>query len=63
MVELVLLACLLKNPQHCETFHVPFLEEMQLPQCVWRAQFRAAEWVAQHPDWALKKFTCELPKA
>jgi hypothetical protein len=63
MVELVLLACLLKDPQHCEAFRLPFQEELRMPQCVWRAQFRAAEWAGQHPDWTVKRFTCELPRA
>lgn len=63
MVELVLLACLLKSPQQCETFHLPFQEEMPLPQCVWQSQFKAAQWSAEHPDWQVRKFTCEQPHA
>ena len=63
MVELVLIACLLKEPQRCESFRLPFAAAMQMPQCVWRAQFTAAEWAGEHPDWVIKKFSCEMPKA
>ena len=63
MVELVLVACLLKQPERCETFRVPFEREMAIPQCVWQSQLRAAAWAAEHPDWVIKKFTCEMPEA
>lgn len=63
MVELVLLACLLKEPQHCETFHVPFEQEMQMPQCMWQSQMEAARWSGDHPGWAIKKISCEMPEA
>lgn len=63
MVELVLVACLLKSPERCETFRVPFEEEMPLPQCVWQSQLKAAQWSAEHPEWVIRKFTCEMPRA
>lgn len=63
MVELVLLACLLKAPEQCETFRLPFAEEMVLPQCVWQSQMTAAAWAAEHPAWVIRKFTCEMPGA
>lgn len=63
MVELVLLACLLKQPDRCETFRMPFAHEMAMPQCVWQSQFRAAEWSAEHPGWVVRRFTCEMPEA
>lgn len=43
MIEFVLLACLLKDPSHCETFRFPFAPEHNMPQCVWQSQI----WVAQ----------------
>ncbi len=62
MVELVLLACLLQEPKQCETFRLPFAEEMVVPQCVWQSQLRAAAWAAEHPNWVIRKFTCEMPE-
>lgn len=63
MVELVLLACLLKEPERCETFHLPFEAEMAAPQCVWQSQLRAAQWAAEHPQWVIRRLSCEMPKA
>jgi hypothetical protein len=63
MVELVLLACLLKDPNHCETFRVPFGSEVTTPQCLWQSQLQAARWSAEHPGWVIRKFTCEMPEA
>jgi hypothetical protein len=62
-VELVILACLLKEPEHCESFRIPFQQEMNMAQCTWQSQFHAVQWVSEHPDWEVKRFTCELPGA
>jgi hypothetical protein len=63
MFELVLFACLLKDPHHCESFRLPFSDVMQAPQCVWQSQMKVAQWVGEHPDWVIRKFSCEMPKA
>ena len=63
LVELVLVACLLKEPDHCEEFRQPFSAEMSLPQCVWQSQFAAARWAGEHPDWLVRRFSCEAPEA
>lgn len=63
MVELVILACLLKEPQHCERFHIPFQRPMNMAQCLWQSQVHAAEWAGQHPSWMIRRFACEMPKA
>ena len=63
MMELVLLACLIKQPERCETFRIPFMGEVQAPQCVWESQMRVVQWLGEHPDWEVKKFTCEMPEA
>jgi acyl-ACP thioesterase len=63
MVELVLLACLIREPAHCEEFRIPFAAAMETPQCVWQSQLRAAQWSGDHPLWIVRKFRCELPRA
>ena len=63
MVELVLIACLLKEPKHCEEFHIPFAAEMKTPQCVWQSQMQAAEWAGDHPGWLVRKLSCEMTEA
>jgi acyl-ACP thioesterase len=62
MVELVVLACLLKDPQHCESFHVPFQQDIQAVQCVWQSQMQAAQWSGEHPDWVIRRVSCEMPR-
>jgi hypothetical protein len=63
MVELVLFACLLKEPTRCETFHLPFEQEMHMVQCMWQSQLQAAQWSGDHPDWTIRKLSCEMPEA
>lgn len=63
MVELVLLACLLRQPTHCEEFRIPFAAATMAPQCVWQSLLRAAQWSGDHPLWIVRKVRCELPGA
>jgi hypothetical protein len=63
MVELVLVACLLKTPDRCERFTIPFQAELSVPQCVWQSQIQVAHWAGNHPEWQVKRVSCEMPKA
>jgi hypothetical protein len=63
LVDLVILACLAKQPSHCEMFRVPLEDEVSMVSCVWRAQLRAAQWAGDHPEWLIRRFACELPEA
>ena len=63
MVELLIIACLLKQPQRCEAFRVPFMEPTSIVQCLWQSTVHAAEWTAQHPGWVIRKVRCEAPQA
>jgi hypothetical protein len=63
MVELVLMACLIREPSHCEAFRLPFAADMQTPQCVRQSLIQVAQWSGDHPGWMVKKVTCEMPKA
>ena len=63
MFELVLFACLLKDPHHCESFRLPFSYEMQAPQCVWQSQMKAAQWVASIRTGSSASSACEMPRA
>lgn len=62
LVELVILACLARDPGHCEQFRQPFQAEIQLPQCVFISQFRVAQWAGEHPDWLVRKVSCQAPE-
>ena len=64
MVELVLLACLIKDPQHCETFRIPFAQEMQTAAVrVAVADAGRACGLGNHPDWVVRRVSCEMPEA
>jgi hypothetical protein len=63
MVELIVLACLLSNPQHCEEFPIPFLQSMQVTQCVYQGHLHTMQWATQHPGWVVKRWSCGLPRA
>ncbi len=63
MFELVLLACLIKQPSHCELFRIPFAGEMQAPQCMWQSQMRVAQWSGDHPGWVVRRVSCQMPEA
>jgi hypothetical protein len=62
MVELVVLACLVKNPLYCEEFPIPFLQPMRIAQCVYQGHLRTMQWATEHPDWVIKRWTCGLPR-
>lgn len=63
MIELVILACLLKDPQQCREFSVPFFEPTNVAQCAVRAALHSAQWAADHPDWTIRRWTCGAPRA
>ncbi|MCB1884470.1 MAG: hypothetical protein KDG89_10830 [Geminicoccaceae bacterium] len=63
MLELVIVACLLKQPGHCEGFTIPFAEPLNTMQCVFQGQLRMMEWVQKHPKWHVRRWRCEMPEA
>lgn len=63
MVELVLLACLIRQPKHCEEFRIPFAAMVATPQCVWQSQLRVAQWSGDHPAWIVRRIRCAMPEA
>jgi hypothetical protein len=63
LVEFVILACLLKDPSHCEAFRIPFQAEMNMAQCVWQSQLHAVHWAGEHPEWTIRRFSCRFPEA
>jgi acyl-ACP thioesterase len=36
---------------------------MQTVQCVWQSQMQVAVWVGNHPDWVVRRVSCEMPEA
>jgi hypothetical protein len=63
MIELVLLACLLKEPSRCEQHYLPTAEQMGIMECVVTGQFQIVQWRQEHPDWIVRRWTCGAPRA
>ena len=62
MVELLIIACLMGDPSRCEEFDLRFAEPTGMKMCMYKAQFRLAEWATTMPNWAIKRWTCGLPR-
>lgn len=52
---LLILACLVSRPVQCQQFRLP-VERCSLPMETWQAY---ARWNGEHPDWSLRKLSCE----
>ena len=62
MIELFLVACLLREPARCESHHVP-TEPMGLVECMVTSQQYLLRWQEDHPTWHVRRWTCGLPRA
>jgi hypothetical protein len=63
MIEFVVLACLLSEPQRCERYFVPTAAPMSMMECVVAGQVQLVQWHQEHPDWVIRRWTCGLPRA
>lgn len=57
ITALLVYACLAASPDRCRIFEVvvePIECTMPVP-----AMMRAALWAHEHPDWSLRRWTCE----
>lgn len=62
-IEIVFLACALARPDHCEDKRLQFAWRGSLRQCVMAAQPYLAQWIGEHPQWTIKEYHCEYPRA
>jgi hypothetical protein len=63
VVELIVLACLMARPQHCEEFHMPFLQPAAVECMAKPTTLEVIQWANEHPLWIIKKWTCGPPRA
>lgn len=63
MYELIVVACLIAQPARCEEFALPFQQPMGIMECMRDSQFHLAEWLAEHSDWVVRKWSCAIPRA
>jgi hypothetical protein len=62
MIELVVLACLLREPGHCESHQLP-MEPMGIVECMVTGQQHLASWLERHPGWRVRRWSCGFPRA
>jgi len=63
LVELILTVCLLAQPAVCKDQHIPFLREINVRSCMWQGQLQAVHWLADHPQWRIRRWRCGWPEA
>lgn len=63
MFELIVIACLMSEPATCDRFPVPFQEPMGMMECLRESQIQIASWAAEHPNWRVRRWICEMPEA
>jgi hypothetical protein len=63
MVELVLVICLLGQPDSCAVERPAFQEPFpSIMACMHQATFRVAQWAEQHPRYSVRRWRCEMPQ-
>ncbi|NNG05900.1 MAG: hypothetical protein HKM95_17610 [Inquilinus sp.] len=64
MIELVLVVCSLLQPDDCR-FQRPGFESVygSMRTCVIQGQIAAVRWQDQNPDWRVRRWTCDMPRA
>lgn len=60
-IQIVVMVCRIAQPDLCEEQHLQFAWQGSLEQCAWSAQPYIAQWIGKHPQWAVKRYHCELP--
>jgi hypothetical protein len=63
MIELMLIACLLSEPQRCQQHFVPTEASLSMMECIVSGQIRLAQWHQEHPGWFIHRWVCGLPQA
>ncbi len=61
MVDLIVLACSIVSPGVCQTHHLLFQSNGSLRACMEQAQPYLAQWVGQHPNLRIARYSCAWP--
>lgn len=61
LVDLILLACTLSNPNACHEFHVLLQTSGSLQSCMTQAQPYLARWSGEHPAYRIMRWRCAWP--
>lgn len=58
MIELVFIVCLSAAPATCKQHAMQFAD-LTIMTCASAAQPQLAQWAANHPDWRIRRWTCQ----
>ena len=62
MIEMVLVYCMIANPDQCTEQRPVFEEPLSSMACMMSAQEVALQYVHEHPDMQLARWRCEIDK-
>lgn len=63
-MELILIACLMSAPDHCETHRLRLTIDGVSPvRCMYASPPRVARWQALHRKWRVKSWSCAVAGA
>ncbi len=59
MLVLVVSVCLISQTQVCRDVHLTYASQTLTPmQCMMSGQAQIAQWVNEHPQWAVRRWKC-----
>jgi hypothetical protein len=42
---------------------MPFQQPMGMTECMRESQLHLVEWLAEHSDWVIRRWSCKMPQA
>ena len=61
LIDLVVLACTLVNPDACHEYHLLFQSAGSLRACTMQAPPYLAQWIGEHPGLRVARWHCAWP--
>lgn len=61
LVDLVVLACSIANPNACQDYHIVFPWAGSLRTCTLQAETRLEQWSEEHPSLHITRWHCAWP--
>lgn len=58
MIKMIVIVCMMSNPNVCKIEKIPFEENVTISQCQNYSQIILAMWNNQNPSWEIKKYRC-----
>jgi hypothetical protein len=61
MIELVVAVCMVDQPTRCRDVTLNFEgESVTAQQCENNSQLAMAQWIGEHPNWVIQKWSCAV---